>query len=493
MPVLFFLVCSPASPPQVQEGNWRPPPERDGCRPDFNRFQKELSRRLAGGNFRALQLAYYGSPLRQNSGHSGLWRAVWRRETGWIRAHDSGSGGIDTGLPASHAQNQRLFGTGSITKMVLAVLAMQMHNRLEQKSPGRDFIHTKLDKYFPKTKWKKPVPRVLDLLSHRSGVFGNREKMSQAQYQAIRDETRSPQASLRAILRSPQHRGAGKEWAYSGAAFVILGRILEIEGKQSLGEIFHQYLARPFQLRRTGFITHPSVRKWSGDMEAGFGFSGDRPIWTWSARGKRTRHAFGSSALFATAGDLARLVPAIWQILRNFQAGTSENPFENRRETSQIFRTPRMALERWLQKPRDGQAHLAEYLNWSRQWYRAYGLGFDLYVRGERGFARLNPPPFSLSSGDFAPEKKAPELRVWLEGLTRKLAGGIFPGNPRLVGHRGMINGFEGFILIRRAKSGPKISPAPLRWLVILGSGYGLEKKAGDFLKQQVDGCPGTG
>lgn len=150
-----------------------------------------------------------------------------------------GVASVDTGCPV---RRDTLFQIGSITKVYLATLAMQL---VEE---GKLALDTPVVSYLPDLQLADPAARetitLRHLLTHTSGLEGDRFD----DYGYGDDALARYVAGLRA---AQQIHPPGRYWSYCNSGFSLAGRVIEVVTGQSFEEAMRERVFRPLGLERT--------------------------------------------------------------------------------------------------------------------------------------------------------------------------------------------------------------------------------------------------
>lgn len=104
------------------------------------------------------------------------------------------------------------------------------------------------------TNSKKRAPTLRELLAHRGGIYSQKLGMNRRQSRWIRDFRLSLEDAVDGIANEMLIFEPGTDYAYSGAGYCVLGRVVEIASSQSFEVLFQQYLAQPLNLNRTTYF-----------------------------------------------------------------------------------------------------------------------------------------------------------------------------------------------------------------------------------------------
>jgi len=149
-----------------------------------------------------------------------------------------------------------LFCIGSCSKMVSAALVMKLveEGKLELDVPINRWLKEFSELQIQGSGAAKRAPTLRELLCHRSGVYSQRDKMSASQTRWIRDFELTLQESVNGIAREPLARAPGTRFAYSGAAYCVLGRVAEVAADAPFETLLQQHICRPLKLTRTTYF-----------------------------------------------------------------------------------------------------------------------------------------------------------------------------------------------------------------------------------------------
>ena len=98
------------------------------------------------------------------------------------------------------------------------------------------------------------APTLRELLCHRAGIYSQRNGMTRSQTRWIRDFKLSLADSVTGIAAEPLSVEPGKEFAYSGAGYCVLGRVAEVAAGKPFDELLALRVGRPLKLSRTTYF-----------------------------------------------------------------------------------------------------------------------------------------------------------------------------------------------------------------------------------------------
>jgi D-alanyl-D-alanine carboxypeptidase len=215
-----------------------------------------------------------------------------------------------------------LFGIGSVTKQFTAAAALRLAEQ------GKLSVGDKVAKYYPAATRANDIT-VLDLMNHVSGYpdYYPLDFVDRRMQQPI-----DPDELIRQYAGAPLDFDPGTRWSYSNTGFVLLGRILEKAGGQSLGSLLHEKIFDPLGMTHTAYDPKADDRRVAG----GFTSFALTPLSRAVREGDGWVGAAG--AIYSTAEDIARwdvalmdgrvLKPASWALMtrpRMLANGKSSN------------------------------------------------------------------------------------------------------------------------------------------------------------------------
>jgi CubicO group peptidase (beta-lactamase class C family) len=98
------------------------------------------------------------------------------------------------------------------------------------------------------------APTLSELLSHRGGIYSQRDRLTKIQTRWIRDFELPLADAVVGIAREPLSIEPGKRYAYSGAGYCVLGRVAEVAAGQSFDTLLALHVAKPLKLTRTTYF-----------------------------------------------------------------------------------------------------------------------------------------------------------------------------------------------------------------------------------------------
>jgi CubicO group peptidase (beta-lactamase class C family) len=274
-----------------------------------------------------------------------------------------------------------IFRIASMTKPMVAVAAMMLYEE------GRLFVADPVSKYFPALGKLRVGPgegvpadremTIQDLLRHTSGLtYGNRGTTEVHQMYPVSSNGASLELTgdefIEKLGRVRLLYQPGTTWEY-GLSTDVLGRVVEVVSKQTLGQFLGERLFRPLKMRDTGFVVPEAKRgriaqALAADPETG------KPI-TLPQVTEPRKFECGGGCGVSTAGDYIRFA----QMLLN--RGTLDGTRLLGRKTVEYMTADHLgtAVVRPGDLPGPG-----------------YGFGFSVAVRRDTGVANL-----AGSAGDY--------------------------------------------------------------------------------------------
>ena len=171
-------------------------------------------------------------------------------EQAFGRTRPGGGTAVDT---------QTQFCIGSCSKPFAAVCLLKL------VSDGRLDLDAPIDRWLPAF-GRLPIagdgiasraPTVRELLSHRAGIYSQKERMTQTQREAIRDFSHTLKEAVDIIGKQPLLAAPGQRYAYSGAGYCVAGRVAELVTGSEFEALLQAQLGRPLGLTRTTFFPDP--------------------------------------------------------------------------------------------------------------------------------------------------------------------------------------------------------------------------------------------
>ena len=147
------------------------------------------------------------------------------------------------------------------------------------------------------------APTLRELLAHRSGLFSQREGMTQEQSAMMREFAESLGQAVAMIAREPVIAEPGEEFAYSGAGYLVAGRVAEVAAGESFETLLQRNVCTPLGMKHTTFfpdgdalVAVGGARRGKAAMDRGAPHLAASPL----------RLALVSGGLYSSAGDLGR-------------------------------------------------------------------------------------------------------------------------------------------------------------------------------------------
>jgi CubicO group peptidase (beta-lactamase class C family) len=148
------------------------------------------------------------------------------------------------------------------------------------------------------------APTLRELLCHRSGIYSQRNRLTKNQTRWIRDFELPLADSVTGIAREPLSTEPGKQFAYSGAGYCVLGRVAEVAAGKSFDKLLALHVAQPLKLTRTTYF--PAVDE--DNIAAGHTVqNGKLSVVPWTPHLLRKRHklALIGGSIYASAREAA--------------------------------------------------------------------------------------------------------------------------------------------------------------------------------------------
>ncbi len=224
----------------------------------------------------------------------------------------AGVTGTDSPATGQQVREDTLFCIGSCSKP----LASAMTFRLIQS--GRLELTDAVDRWLPEFSNPKlssgksaaRPPNLSELLSHRAGIYSQRNRLTPEQVNLIRDFTQTLDQSVSGISHQPLLGPPGRQYAYSGAGYVVLGGIIERAGSGALEDQLQMLLCQPLKMNNTTWF--PNRRQ---NRAAAGGVILNRQLkpnpQTPHLTGARPKFPLVGGSLYSTAIDLSKFCQMI--------------------------------------------------------------------------------------------------------------------------------------------------------------------------------------
>ena len=225
--------------------------------------------------------------------------------THWPRTlKNFGIRSVDTKKPVD---DETLFCIGSCSKMISAAVIMKLveEGKLELDVPIDRWLKEFLEPEVQGSGVAKRAPTLRELMCHRSGVYSQRDKMSASQTRWIRDFQLTLEQSVNGIAREPLSSAPGTRFAYSGAAYCVLGRVAAVAAEVPFERLLQQHICRPLKLTRTTFFPltdHTNIASGHQLQEGQLTVSPATP----HRLGDKHRFALIGGSIYSPARELAR-------------------------------------------------------------------------------------------------------------------------------------------------------------------------------------------
>ncbi len=98
------------------------------------------------------------------------------------------------------------------------------------------------------------APTVRELMCHRSGIYSQKVSITPEQSELLYRFDHTLEAAADGIAAQPLLAEPGERFAYSGAGYVVLGRIAELTSGQSFETLLQERVCQPLGLQRTTYF-----------------------------------------------------------------------------------------------------------------------------------------------------------------------------------------------------------------------------------------------
>lgn len=172
-----------------------------------------------------------------------------------------GQGSVNLGVispedsrPVSDAT---LFCVASCSKPVASAVIFSLLDRRQMRLdlPAGELIPT-LKSPTTENGLKTPSPTLRQLLAHRGGIYSQMKQPSDEQMKAIRDFRLSLEESAKIIAAQPLFSRPGSKYAYSGAGYVLVGRMAEQATGKEFETLLQANICEPLQMTSTTYFPH---------------------------------------------------------------------------------------------------------------------------------------------------------------------------------------------------------------------------------------------
>ena len=200
-----------------------------------------------------------------------------------------------------------LFCIGSCSKMISAAIILKLveEGKLELDVPINRWLKDFAKPQIEKTGAAKRAPTLRELLCHRSGVYSQRDSMSKSQTRWIRDFELTLQESASGIARETLATEPGTRFAYSGAAYCVLGRVAEVAAAAPFETLLQKHICRPLELSSTTFFPvsqHTNIASGHQLQKGQLAVTSSTP----HRLGAKHRFALVGGSIYSPARELAR-------------------------------------------------------------------------------------------------------------------------------------------------------------------------------------------
>ncbi len=172
-------------------------------------------------------------------------------------------------------------------------------------------LNTPIDRWLPAYKNPKlpdgtlvDPPTLKQLLTHRAGIYSQKENPTADQLRPIRDFGLTLSQSVNLIAQQPLQSAPGSRYAYSGAGYCLIGAIAQKATQQPIDEILNAQICKPLGMSSTTFFPDQQI----GNVVATGGVSRTQ---TPHLLGNRLQLPLVGGSIHTTAQDLQRFARMI--------------------------------------------------------------------------------------------------------------------------------------------------------------------------------------
>lgn len=97
-------------------------------------------------------------------------------------------------------------------------------------------------------------PTVQELLTHRGGIYSQKQRLNNLQARAIRDFSLTLVQSTGIIAKQPLASVPGTDYAYSGAGYCLLGAMAEKATESSVEQLLQEIICKPLKMSSTTYF-----------------------------------------------------------------------------------------------------------------------------------------------------------------------------------------------------------------------------------------------
>ena len=160
---------------------------------------------------------------------------------------------VEVDLPVN---SETMFCIGSCSKTFTGVIIMALVN------DGILKLDIPIDKWLPQFSTPRitgiglteRAPTVRELLCHRSGIYSQKRSITEKQMNLIRKFSLTLEQSVDEIAKEELIFQPGTDYAYSGAAYCVLGRVAEVASGKAFEELLQEKICQPLDLIRTTYF-----------------------------------------------------------------------------------------------------------------------------------------------------------------------------------------------------------------------------------------------
>lgn len=208
--------------------------------------------------------------------------------------------------------SKTLFCIGSCSKTFTGVIIMTLvtDGILELDAPIDRWLPQFADPQIAGVGTAERAPTVRELLCHRSGIYSQKRQLTEKQMGLIRDFSLTLKQSVDMIAKEELIYPPGSDYAYSGAAYCVLGRVAEVASGKMFEDLLQERICLPLDMNRTTYFP------FLGEKNIALGHdSGEKGL----VINNKTPHLLGSEhrfpliggSIYSTANETARFAQLV--------------------------------------------------------------------------------------------------------------------------------------------------------------------------------------
>lgn len=168
--------------------------------------------------------------------------------------------GVRSATDSTPINDQTMFCIGSCSKPFTsaAIMTLIQDKKLTLDTPIDNLLPQFAKPSVVNSPSKTTAPTLRQLLAHRAGIYSQKRGMTPHQATFIRDFKLTIDQSVNGIAKEKLLAKPGAEYAYSGAGYMIVGKLAEAATHTPFNTLMQNRIAKPLNLTRTSYFPSQS-------------------------------------------------------------------------------------------------------------------------------------------------------------------------------------------------------------------------------------------